>query len=348
MFGIFNRKIKGSLTIEATLILPLVIVTLLFIANILNICMVHVCMQQALNNTAKKISQDSYFVYRFAGEKNYNDFIKKLGSFNTGYDKFEKSATLTKDSFDKLEKAVNGTLKSFEKATNTFKDVDIISGMRAFPKNINEMMDSYDGTWNEFNSFITKINELKNDGVENFQSIVTKLLVDTGTGFVTSSISEYIFNKYTNELKVPASRIKDIIYLNSSLNDDGSITMFVNYLYINPFSFINTSSAEYKIINKTIRMSNIITIKPFVGKNNTSFIISNNENNNENENQIENKIIYIYITKSGKRYHSKEICNNSHNTGIVTLEQAKELGMTPCGICLRGIEPTEPIKGIEP
>ena len=110
MYKIIKNKIRGSLTVEATLVLPMVIVTLLFLANILNICMVNLCMQQSLNNTAKKISQDSYLVYRVSGERNFVKFIDNLNDVDQSYETVEAAAKDTKSKFDNVQKNIKQTI----------------------------------------------------------------------------------------------------------------------------------------------------------------------------------------------------------------------------------------------
>lgn len=274
MCQLFRKKRKGSLTVEAALVLPLVIITLLFIANVLNVCMVHTCMQQALNNTAKKISQDSYIIYRFSGEDNYSNFINNLTDINKGYAAFESQAQTTKDNFTVAQDRSKAVIDSFGNLSASFEgDEGLLLKLKKFVDNICNLIDSLFNAKVAYEKLANSINDLIKAGKENLEAIVMKLLFDTGTGFVTSNVVEYVFNHYIDELGVPASKIQNMNFLSSSLNGDGSYTIILDYEYKNPFSFVNSNSPEMKstLINRIISMRNIITIKPFIGKNDTSF-----------------------------------------------------------------------------
>lgn len=259
---------------EATLVFPLVIITLLFIANILNVCMVHTCMQQALNNTAKKISQDSYIIYRFSGEENYQNFINNLTDVNKGYDAFLAQAETTKNNFETAQDNSKEVINSFGDLSSSFSGSEgFFKKVIIFKDNICKLIDNLYNAKVSYEKLAYSIDDLVKSGKENIEAIVIKLLFDGGTGFVASNIIEYVFNNYTKEMSVPASKIQNINFISSSLNSDGSYTVVLDYEYKNPFSFVNSNSAEMKstLINRIISMRNIITIKPFIGKNGTSF-----------------------------------------------------------------------------
>ena len=283
MIKILRKKNKGSLTVEATLILPLVIISLLFIANILNICMVHLLMQQALNNTAKVISQDSYIIYRFAKEDNYQSFINNISEINNEYERFDDEMKITKTSFDELQTSAATSVNSFFELGEPFKsksdEENIFNKIAGIPDRISEfgnklikLKENVTNTIDKFSSFTEELKKLASVGNETGASVVKKLISDTLVGATGTSISYMLFNNYKERLGVPASKISEINILNSALNSDGSFTIAVDYLYDNPFSFINSESLEYSVINRNIRMTNVITIKPFIGKNGTSLI----------------------------------------------------------------------------
>ena len=367
MFKLFRKKQKGSLTVEAALVFPLVIISLLFIANILNICMVHMCMQQALNNTAKKISQDSYLIYRFAGEENYTNFIDNLNKIDENYAEFETKATETKDALNNVQKQIKDVAEGIETLRKTPEEFMVADGGNNEKKHFNilkipdfcgKLVDNVsnlgnkvigeDGLIAKAKKFGSSIVELVNSGKENVNSIVVKLLLDTGTGGILSSISTGIFESYIKELNVPAGKISDLHPFYSKLDKDGSFSLVVSYYYVNPFSFVNSKSMEYTIINRDIRMINMITIKPFVGKQGTSI-----------KKQLSGtdtgaKEILVYIPGSAydnpdkikdKKYHKIPNCRNmtEENARLVKLSDAKASSVItgPCSHCFPDGEPTE-------
>ena len=45
-------------------------------------------------------------------------------------------------------------------------------------------------------------------------------------------------------------------------------------------------------------------------------------------------IEYVYLSRTGKRYHESPSCSGMTDPRKVTLEEAKELGREPCGTCI--------------
>ena len=335
----FKKKEKGSLTVEAALVLPLVIVTLLFTANILNICMVHVCMQQALNNTVKVISQDSYILYRFAKEENYATFIEKLGEINEGYSNVESELKVTKNEFSELEDSAAATVKSFITLGEPFskkENKSIIDILTQFADNLVKLADNVIKTFNKFKEFSDELKKLADTTSKNGSDMVKKLVADTIVGGAGGSISYLLFENYREKLGIPASKISEFNILHSSFNSDGSFTVVVDYLYNNPFSFLNKNSFEYSVINRKIRMTNAVTIKPFIGKNGTSLKNKLPKKASTDENSSEEEI-YVYVyTRSGERYHSDPHCSEQKYYSVEKeLNEAKNEGYTPCQRCCR-------------
>ncbi len=46
--------------------------------------------------------------------------------------------------------------------------------------------------------------------------------------------------------------------------------------------------------------------------------------------------VYVWIPKSGKCYHKKEHCSNMKNPTLVTMQEAIDMGYTPCSKCRPG------------
>lgn len=46
--------------------------------------------------------------------------------------------------------------------------------------------------------------------------------------------------------------------------------------------------------------------------------------------------VYVWIPKSGKCYHKKEHCSNMKNPTLVTMQEAIDMGYTPCSKCKPG------------
>lgn len=348
MFYRIRNKEKGSLTIEATIILPLVIMTLLFLANILNICMVNLCMQQALNNTAKKISQHSYIIYRIAGEKNYQEFINTLGSIDSGYDNFKSKGEEVVSNVDKLQTDVGNTIQSFNDVTTALSvEGSFLEKLKNLGDKSKNLITSIKTTIDDAGVFVDSLGTLIESGKQNIKSITIRLLVDTSTGIAVSGVSKYIFDNYVTELSVPASKISEVSAFHSTLDPSGCFSMVVSYVYNNPFSFGNSQNASKSIFNKKIRMTNVVTIRPFIGNNGTSLVKDKTEENKseagKTENNINEKQIEVYISerdygkdengKIKKKYHKVGDCRNLQYSQKISLEEAKKITGGPCSNC---------------
>ncbi len=53
----------------------------------------------------------------------------------------------------------------------------------------------------------------------------------------------------------------------------------------------------------------------------------------DDKNIIIAKTVYVWIPKTGKRYHNNSKCSNMKNPSIVTKEAAIKMGYTPCSKC---------------
>lgn len=61
----------------------------------------------------------------------------------------------------------------------------------------------------------------------------------------------------------------------------------------------------------------------------------NNENNCITEVSCSNTtdLEMVWIPRTGKRYHRNKACSDMENPREVTIEEAVDLGFTPCGNC---------------
>lgn len=96
-----SHKSRGSLTVEATLILPFVFISWLTIINFLNVYLVHTCIQQALNNTAKRFSEYAYIGERITMSDG-SSVVSHLSDLYSLDEDTEKKANSLADDADKI------------------------------------------------------------------------------------------------------------------------------------------------------------------------------------------------------------------------------------------------------
>lgn len=333
-FRKFKKKEKGSLTVEATIVLPIVIVSLLFIINIINIYMVNACMQQALNNTGKTISHYSYLVYRIYDDV-YSDFLKNLSKQEKGVGALAGKTLKEIDTYvvqkrsepdevdEKIKKDVRDIKKSINVATtsvasvsNAFKGIwtafdnyDLFEKEPGLGKRLDKFKESTlktgEGLVNTLQSSFDLADKLVNfpaNEAKNLRSLFWSILSNNVAGGVTDYIITNTYIDYVKMLNVPASRIKDLDAAQTQLNSDGSITMAVSYTYVNPFSFVNNNNLGFSPLNKEIKMFQSITIRPFVGKNGTSLPKKKASGTT------------VWVSENGKKcYHSRKDCSGLNN-----------------------------------
>lgn len=107
-----KNKHRGSLTVEATILVPFVLTSWLIIANFMNIFLLHIVIQQALNNTVREIAQYSYFITRY-------DAYDKLATFNYSEDTYKKGNEI----LDQVDSAVDNGKKVINNSKQYIEDV---------------------------------------------------------------------------------------------------------------------------------------------------------------------------------------------------------------------------------
>lgn len=150
---------------------------------------------------------------------------------------------------------------------------------------------------------------------------------------ISSNIKEVNINS-TSEINVdimPNNFFKDDIKFYSSNKDVAVIYKQADKFYIKSY---NEGNASLKIISKNSKVqSDTININ----------VINKNENgkkedvsediNYNNVNDSDEEKTYVYVSKSGSKYHSKADCSNMKNAEKITLKEAKDRGLSPCKRC---------------
>ena len=130
--SLFKHKESGSLTVEAVLILPLIFISWLTIINFLNIYFAHLCIQQALNNTAKRLSEYTYLIER----------ANVLDSVSTVYSLDEDTLEKGQGIRDNGEKAYNKGKEVWDNSKSMYATLqDTGNNLRAVKDNADELMD---------------------------------------------------------------------------------------------------------------------------------------------------------------------------------------------------------------
>ncbi len=150
---------------------------------------------------------------------------------------------------------------------------------------------------------------------------------------ISSNIKEVNINS-TSEIKVeimPNNFFKDDIKFYSSNKDVAVIYKQADKFYIKSY---NEGNASLKIISKNSKVqSDTININVINKNENSKKDDVSEDINYNNVNDSDEEKTYVYVSKSGSKYHSKADCSNMKNAEKMTLKEAKNRGLSPCKRC---------------
>lgn len=132
---------KGSATIEAIVSLSIFIFAFVAIYSIVNMCLVQAAVQQALNKSAKEISQYYYFITKFqleevASGKTLDEKSQKaLGVLST----FEDTLSKGEDAAQKVGNTVDNITKVEEIENNINASIESMKNLKVSVENLSEV-----------------------------------------------------------------------------------------------------------------------------------------------------------------------------------------------------------------
>ena len=228
-----SGKRRGSLTVEATLILPFVLISWLTIINLLNIYYMQTCIQQALNNTAQRLSEYCYLLYKTGYLEQASDILNMDAGTTTNSSQLKTSVK----SMSEHAKKIGEELQQFS-ISSVPTIIDEAKGFTSSAK------DAY--------------NTVSNITVDQIKDYFLSELSNAGTGILVGAF----VNSYIKDLKVDTRNIDKLDYSKSKFlyGDDQQFTIVVTYTYHNPLSIKYFSD---------IPMMQMVTMRPWIGQSNT-------------------------------------------------------------------------------
>lgn len=209
-----SHKRKGSITVEAAIILPIFIMVNAFILNMLNLFYFHLVMQQALTNVGRTLAQYGYVVDQTVGLDNFGlkeETKKKENAVATGVDKVISGA-------GELVSIVNGGFST--------KEIPQIIN------NISKMREKGETLIGDIESLANTLKTVNKSDVVNY------LLVSAMDGadgmFVSWMIGDYL--EEAKALNGSISEINYSVYVESGSKD---IILIAEYKYSLPFDFFD-------------------------------------------------------------------------------------------------------------
>ena len=221
-------KKRGSLTVEAAIILPIVLISWLTIINFLNMYFIHITIQQALNNTAKRLSEYAYLVERT------NTTQKAIDVFKLSNDTADK-ATNIRENIDKALDSANTVQTNVLKLSDNVKQAgDNISDIKS---NTNEIFNGMGS--GDMSSISNNIVNIENSGkklVNNFQNIkISKIkseIIEPAKEFGNAIKSTYEVMKTINSENIKDYFVSELANMGTGMLVGAYVNIYIKDLNI--------------------------------------------------------------------------------------------------------------------
>lgn len=224
-----KSKQSGSATVEAAIVMPLIILAFISILSIIRIISTYSRVQHALNQVAVKLSQYSY-IYAVSGLKQQHDQF---------LDDVSKSAQELKSQTE----AIATFYKSIESISNdisSFGQQDQ-NAVESLLKTLSELENAHHSTM----ELMESVNEILKDPVHEVQliglALSDSLLSKTKTAFFGAITVNMFRNNLSNDLRVDAEQLGKLLSIKGGIqqldfsnsvffNDKESIDIIVEYV----------------------------------------------------------------------------------------------------------------------
>lgn len=220
------RQEKGSLTIEATIALPVFILVLLFIINFLNIFYLQLVIQQGLNNVGNTLSEYCYAI----------DLVEGIENFSLSEE--------TKGKENDLKDAVEGMVSSGTTALSILNgnlNLDTLPTLVESGKKLYESVKKAEST-------------VKSVGVSDVKSYLFSTAVDVGGG----SIVSVMMDDYMNQVKVNRNMIDGEIQYRVFIDaaNQYDLVFVATYQY---------HDSLMDMFQKKVSLRQVVRVHPWVG-----------------------------------------------------------------------------------
>ena len=209
-------KKRGSITVEAAIVLPFYILLLTFLANFLNIYYVHQVIQHGLNSAGSTLAQYCYAI-----------------DLTLGMDQL----TLQEETSAKAQELGEAVNQFYTTAGNTLSSFNSGISLDTLPGLIENGKSFVSASGN----LVDKIRGITGDDVAN---LVLTGMVETGGGMLV----EAMVDDYLDQMKVNRDCISGDIDYDLYISTDGryDLILTATYLYDDPFFSIFTDGFRVK------------------------------------------------------------------------------------------------------
>ena len=208
------KQMRGSIAVEAIIVMPFYILTLIFLANFLNVFHTHNVIQNGLNHAANTISQYCYAV-----------------DITIGMEKFALEEETVQKAND-LQKAINEFTAAGSAVLGGFDDFKL--------SNLDTLMDNGKRFVNAASNLGTAISKIKGDDLVN--ALMTAG-AEAGGGLLVKALVE----NYLADMKINRKLISDEIHYSFYVDPERyDLVLTAYYTYNNPIFSIFTDGFYVK------------------------------------------------------------------------------------------------------
>lgn len=220
---------RGSITVEAMLVLPLVFISWLTIINLINIYYLQFSVQQALNSTAQRVAEYCYLIDR-TGQ------LDKLGEIMT-------MDTSTAQKSSQLKEGINGVTGYAKRMGDLLTNFSL--------DRISEIKENVDGFTESAQTAFDALGDMTPEDLKEY--FLSELSV-AGTGMLIGGL----VNTSIKDLNIDLKDISKIDYTKSQFlyGNQQQFTIVATYTYHNPLAIRLFSDVE---------MAQMITMRPWIG-----------------------------------------------------------------------------------
>lgn len=312
--GFFIKK-RGSLTVEAALVLPIFICAILTVGFMTKLVYTHEIVQHAIDEAANEMASTSY-IYYVSGIYDIDETIRS--ELNHKKEKSKEHIEKVVSSFGELSESIGeiemGASKLHENVNKTSIHEDIKSMQQIASKG-----EEIDSSIEELQTIIAEIASDPRGEMISLASLMAKEGYDKGKTIVGNALIRHYINKHgLDNSRLESLNIESLDLSSSTyFEDNEDIDVIVKYKVDMPFpiKFIN----YFTIIQRA-------KARAWMGGDS---LPSDNEIN-EKEKETDKK---VYVSKKGASYHRFGCYHIFKDIEQLDLQDAVKLGLKQCKKC---------------
>ncbi|MCT4596424.1 MAG: pilus assembly protein [Vallitalea sp.] len=333
------KKLKGSLTVEASIVLPIFIMAILSITYFIKIIYIQENIQNAINETANEMSTYAYILDKAnildTQQQIYEDSISQVNENNSNIQNIINNLETLYNTIENANSIyISNQIaqsSSYEKMKSSNNLPDFIDNYIKNIKHIkDEIMNNATTAYKSLNEIMGSINIV----IKNFKNTIIKESfangIDITNNYLGTKMAEIIMDKHITKEQYKNWYIvngKDGMDFRQSrfMLDNEDIDLIVKYKIAIPIPFPGL---------KEISMIQRVKVRGWTGNRDSQKVNNtDNENNNNDKDPHIDKDTIVYLVKNRSVYHLDETCVKK-NKKEITYKDIK-YDLDPCDLCCK-------------